>query len=348
MNILIAILVFCLIIIIHETGHFSAARIFKMRVYEFSLGMGPVILKKQGKETVYQIKLIPFGGSVQLGEDEESDDPNAFKNKPVWQRMIVILAGAIMNLVLGLIICLITVIVSKNIITTTVEGFREGAVSNNYLQAGDEILAINGMSIFTATDMSYQITNTSSKIAEDENKALFDFKVKRNGETVELDGVAFNAVDNENGGKSIYFDFYVHTAEKSFINVVSEGFKQSLTLSRLIIISLVDLLRGTYGLNDMAGPVGVVSEINKVAATMQLSELFTMIALITLNVGIFNLLPIPALDGSRFIFFVIEAIRRKPVKAEVEGMIHFVGFAALMVLMVIITFNDIRKLIFGG
>lgn len=348
MNILIAILVFCLIIIIHELGHFTAARIFKMRVHEFSLGMGPTILKKRGKETVYKLKLIPFGGSVQLGEDEESDDPNAFRNKPVWQRMIVILAGAIMNLILGLFICIITVLVSKEILIPTIGGFRENAITSQYLQEGDEILSINGMTIFTTTDISYQIVNTAAKISEDENKAVFDFKVKRNGEVVELDNVAFYAVDNQNGGKSIYLDFLITKADKTFINVMSEGCKQSLTLSRLIIISLVDLLKGTYGLNEMAGPVGVISEIDKAAATMDLSQLFYMIALITINVGIFNLLPIPALDGSRFLFFVIEAIRRKPVKAEVEGMIHFVGFAALMVFMLIVTFNDIRKLVFGG
>lgn len=347
MKILIAVLVFCVIIIIHELGHFSAARLFKIRVYEFSLGMGPTIFKKKGKKTDYKIKLFPIGGSVQLGEDEDNSDPNAFRNKPVWQRMIVILAGAIMNLILGIIICFFVVLSSKQIITTTIDGFRDNAVTNQFLQENDEIISINGMSILTSSDLSYQIVNTASKMSDDEDKAIFDFKVKRSGEIIELKDVAFKAVSNENGGKSIYFDMYIKTADKTFINVITMGFKEAVSFSRLIIISLVDLLKGTYGLNDMAGPVGVVNEIGKVAA-IGFSEFLSLVALITLNVGIFNLLPVPALDGARFLFFVIEAIRRKPIKAEIEGVVHFVGFAVLIVFMLLITVNDVRKLIFGG
>lgn len=346
MTIIISLIVFCLIIIIHELGHFSAAKLFKMKVYEFSLGMGPVLLKRKKKETVYSLKLLPIGGSVQLGEDEEIDDPDAFRNKPIWQRMIVILAGAIMNIVLGFIICVIMVSMSEHIVTTTIGGFREGAVTSERLQAGDEILAINGMSVWTTSDISYQLLNSASKL-EAEDTAVYDFVVRRGGERVKLDGVVFGATDNGSGGKSIIFDFYVLTAEKTFGNVIAEGFKQTGTMARLILVSLMDIVKGTYGLNDFAGPVGVVNEIGKVAS-MGFDQLLNIVAFITINVGIFNLLPIPALDGARFLFFIVEAIRRKPIKPEYEGMVHFVGFAALMVFMLVVTFNDIRRLVMGG
>ena len=355
MSIVISILIFCLIIIIHEIGHFSAAKLFKMRVYEFSIGMGPSVLKKRGKETDYNIKLIPFGGSVQLGEDEDSDDTNAFRNKPVWQRMIVILAGAFLNLVLGVVLCLIIAAMSKAIATTTIGGFREGASSNGVLQAGDKISAINGMSIFTTGDIQYQIFNKESKLTAESGEAVFDFTVIRNGKKIKLENVTFQATDNENGGKEIYLDFFVARAEKNFTNVVLEALKEAVSYSRLIMITLIDVLKGTYGLNGVAGPIGTVSAIGEVTSSGFSESLMEgirmalyMAALITINVGIFNLLPIPALDGARFLFFIIEAIRRKPVKAEIEGMVHFIGFAALMLFMLIITFNDIRKLFTGG
>lgn len=344
-TILIAIVIFFFIIIIHELGHFTAARIFKMKVYEFSLGMGPTLLKKVGKKTTYSLKLLPIGGSVQLGEDDEdNNDPEAFRNKPVWQRMITILAGAIMNLVLGLILCIIIVSISSVIVSREIAQFDQNAASSDKLMVGDEMLKINNMSILTASDISYQMANTESKIA-DENYASFDFLVRRSGENVLLEDVRFDAVPKEGGGKSIVFDFKVHGKEKTFGGVIDEAFRQSVSMSRLVLLSLRDVIVGTYGINDFSGPVGVVDAIGKVAA-IGWDQVLVLFALITINVGIFNLLPIPALDGARFIFFIIELFRRKPVKVEVEGMIHFIGFAALMLFMLVVTFNDIRRIFF--
>jgi len=393
MSIIIAILIFALIILIHELGHFSAARLFKMRVYEFNMGMGPTILKKRGKETDYNIKLIPFGGSCKLGEDDSYDiseseeeivanlmrvddeflrnnpdykalskgaklrlDPNAFRNKPVWQRMIVILAGAFLNLVLGLIICIIMVSMQNLVGTTTIHSFNPDVetLSDQTLREGDIVVSVNGMAIFTTADIRYQLANSESKLTDDANKAVFEFVVIRDGQRIVFENVEFRAQTNENGGKQIENELIWIGEPKDFFNVIAGGAKEMVSYSRLIIVTLIDIFKGTYGLNDFAGPVGVVNVIDEVssagfaesfAAGIRMS-LF-MAALITVNVGIFNLLPIPALDGARFIFFVVEAIRRKPLKAEVEGLIHFIGFAALMLLMLVITFNDIRKLIFG-
>lgn len=352
MSIIIAVLIFCIIIIVHEIGHFSAARLFKMRVYSFNLGMGPTLLKKRRNNTDYCLKAIPFGGSVQLGEDdEEENDPNAFRRKPVWQRMIVMLAGAFMNIVLGFLLCIIIVSTESKIVTTTIDIFREEPLSNQHLREGDKITHVNGMRIFTFFDLDYQLINTEMKMSEGSDRAYFNFTVRRNGEKIKLENVAFRARDKENGGKSIYRDFYVLPGEKNVFSVTSEAARQAATYSRLVIITLIDLIRGTYGINDISGPVGVVTIIGEVSQSGfersiidGIRNALIMAALITVNVGIFNLLPVPALDGARFLFFAVEAVRRKPLKAELEGMIHFIGFAALMLFMVLITVLDVRKL----
>jgi len=337
---------------VHEIGHFSAARLFNMRVISFNLGMGPTLLKKRGKETVYQLKAIPFGGSCQLGEDiEETDDPRDFRNKPVWQRAIVIVAGAVLNLVLGFVLCLIIVGTSERIDTTEIRFFPEGAISNQQLQIGDKITHVNGMRIFTWVDISYQFVNTEMRMAEDEDIAFFEFTVIRNGERMQLENVPFLTRVNEESKREVVFDFGRVWEDKMFFNVISRAAGEAFSLSRLIIITLFDLIRGTYGLNEIAGPVGVVSAIGEVSGAgfsrsflEGIQNSLFMAALISINVGIFNLLPIPALDGGRLVFFGIEAIRREPVKAEVEGMIHWIGFGALMLFMLLITVLDIGKL----
>jgi regulator of sigma E protease len=348
MSIVIAIIIFALIILIHEIGHFAAARLFKMRVYSFNLGMGPVLLKKRGKETVYQLKAVPFGGSCQLGEDDEDEenDLRAFRNKPVWQRAIVIMAGAFMNIVLGFILCIFIINMNhKELVDTTrIRGFTEDAASRELLRVGDEITHINGMRIFTWADISYQFY-THAEMMENEGIVVLDFTVLRNGEKLHLENVPFLP----RGMNTI--DFGVEWVNKTFFNVIERAAKETVSLSRLVLITLFDLIRGVHGFNDIAGPVGVVTAIGEVSSVgfaesvMEgiRSSMF-MAALISINVGIFNLLPIPALDGGKLVFFAFEAVRRKPVKPEIEGMVHFIGFAALMLLMVLITVLDIGRI----
>ena len=346
MTILIAILVFCVIIIIHELGHFVAAKLCGIQVNEFALGMGPVILRKQGKETAYVIRLLPIGGSVSMeGEDGTSDNPRAFNRKPIWQRMIVIVAGAVMNLILGFFVVMISLGMTENVATTTVSSFREQSVSSQQLMVGDRITKIDGLPIFTSSDIIYKLQNSTEKNAE--GNLVFDFTVERDGVKVLLEDVEFTTAQNEDGTSSIYFDFTVLPMEKTFVSMISESFRESCSTGRLIIMSLIDMLRGRYGLNDLSGPVGVVQVVSQ-SVSYDWSIFFSVVSLITINVGVFNLLPIPALDGCRFLFLIIEAIRRKPVKPEVEGMVHFAGFALLMLLMLVVTFNDIARLVTGG
>jgi regulator of sigma E protease len=350
LNILITIAVFFTIILIHEMGHFLTAKAFRMKIYEFSIGMGPRLFKKSTKTTTWSFRLLPIGGAVQLGEDLESDDPNDFRMKPVWQRMIVIVAGAVMNLLLGFAVCMLSIAVDDNIATTRLSEFYENSVSGQVLMKNDEIVEMNGMPIWTTMDISYCLQNKAARFDAEQGVAYFDMKVKRGSETVALT-VPFAAAASDNrNGYSVTVDFKVWGQQKDLFGVIGAAGRMFLTESRLIWISFSDLITGTYGLNDLSGPVGVVTTMASALEQsrlniMSFSSFLTLVALITINLGIFNLLPIPALDGARFVFLLIEAIRKKPIPAEKEGWVHFIGFAALMLLMLVVTFNDIVKII---
>lgn len=349
LNILITLLVFFGIILIHEFGHFITARIFGMNIYEFSIGMGPRLFSKKTKTTTWSFKLLPIGGAVQLGEDFESDDPKDFRNKPVWQRMIVIVAGAVMNLILGFLVCIVSVCTIDSIRSTTLAEFTEGSISSAALEEGDRIVEMSGMHIWTTTDIMYCFQNKAVEKDEANSVAYYDMTVIRDGETVKLKvpfRYYFESSESDSAGVKV--DFSVFPVEKDPINVIASAGCMFLSEARLIWISFIDLITGTYGINDLSGPIGVVSTMSQAIRIMSFSSFLTLIALITINLGIFNLLPIPALDGARFVFLLIEAVRRKPISAEKEGWVHFIGFAALMLLMLVVTFNDIMKLFGKG
>lgn len=344
MAILLAILAFCLIIIIHELGHFVAAKLCGIQVNEFTIGMGPAIFRIQRGDTAYALRLFPIGGAV-IMESEDNDNPKSFNRKPVWQRMIVILAGAMMNLILGYFVIMLSLGTSESIASTTINDFRQQAVSNSQLMKGDHITNIDGLPIFTASDIIYKLQSSTDR--NEAGNLIYDFTVVRNNETVQLNDVEFTSVVSEDGQSSVYFDFYVEALPKNFTNLVSESFMESLSTGRLIILTLIDTIGGRHNINDLSGPVGVVSVVSQ-SISYGLSAFLSLVSLISINVGVFNLLPIPALDGCRFLFLVIETIRRKPLKPEVEGIVHLVGFALLFVLMIVVTFNDISRLITGG
>lgn len=354
-SIIITILVFCIIILLHEFGHFIAAKACGIYVKEFALGMGPAIFRKKGKETEYVIRAFPVGGFCSFEEDLDSDEnmapaenanPRAFNRKPVWQRMIVVLAGPLMNLILGYIVVVISLCASPAMASTTIADFREQSVSNSSLMVNDEILSVDGLPIFSTSDITYKLQSSDRKNAE--GNLVFDFVVRRNGEKITLKDVEFMTTANEDGTNGVYFDFYVYRLEKNFVNIVAEGFRESASTARIVLMTLFDMLTGKYGINDLSGPIGVGTVITEAVSHYTIAELLSIISLISINVGIFNLIPIPALDGCRFIFLFIELIRRKPVKPQVEGAVHFVGFALLFVLMAVVTFNDIFKLASGG
>lgn len=411
----IAVLFFGLIIFIHEFGHFIFAKLFGVKVNEFAIGMGPTVLKKQGKETKYALRLLPFGGFVSMeGEEEKSEDSRAFCNQKVWKRMIIIAAGAVMNLILGFIVCIFLVSGSELVGTNQILQFYEGAVSSESgLAVGDKILEIDGKNVYSDYDISFLMQrNTEGK---------YDFTVERAGEKLELDDVAFakrtsgnfyyredcsvydvSALLKDQGfkdediilsinGNSVktakeliaqidadkdftydfslkrgdeevslsqvklnsatVFDFSILGEEKNVLNVLSSAFGYSISMGRMVYLSLFDLLRGQYGLNDLAGPIGTVTVIADIAQNSMLnvdwSGLFMMMAMITINIGLFNLLPVPALDGGHLFFMVFEVIFRKPVPQKYESWIHAAGLIILLGFMALISFSDIWKLVSG-
>lgn len=339
-SIVSAVLIFCVIVIVHEFGHFIVARKCGIDVQEFAIGMGPVIFKKQGKNTLFTIRLLPLGGFCSMGEDEDSEDENSFRKKPVGRRIAVIAAGAVMNLILGFIIALIIFLVSGKLTTTIIAEVTPGSGCETAgMVQGDRIVKVNGLHIFTANDIIYQLRN-------DEDGVL-DFVVERNGEKISLDGVKFGlTIDEETGERVLNYDIKVYLKDISAAELLPAAANKFMYYSRLILMSLRDLISGKYGLNNLQGPVGIVTVISESAqkSGFDIGYLLDIAMLISVNVGIFNLLPLPALDGGRLVFLIVEAIRRKPIKAETEGMVHFAGFALLMLLMIIVTFNDVKNI----
>lgn len=351
MSIILAILIFGIIITIHEFGHFIAAKTNGVKVNEFAIGMGPAIFKKKKGETQYSLRILPIGGYCAMeGEDNESSDGRAFCKKPVWRRVIIIVAGVFMNLVLGLVILMVQTGLQDAITTTTVSKFEDGAISHKTgLETGDKIIAINGMRIFTSMDMSYKFTN--------DDDGIYDIVVEREGQRVSLKDVQLSMTKGEDGNDIIHFDFWVMPGEINAGSVIGQSFKQMATDARLIYISLADIVTGKYSIKDMSGPVGIVDSLGevidnerdeqtgKINWTSLIDTMLSLSAFITINVGIFNLLPLPALDGGRLIFLIIEAIRGKPVPPEKEALVHGVGMAALFLLMIVITVSDITKIV---
>ena len=335
----VAVLAFVLLIIIHELGHFILAKLNGVKVNEFAVGFGPKLFKFQKGETLYSVNLIPLGGFCAMeGEDSESDNDRAFCNKAAWRRFTIVAAGAVFNIVLGVILVAVSLIPGKLFGTNIVAKFDENALSvQTGLAEKDEIIKIDGRRVFTNYDLQYALTGVDD--------GTVDMVVVRNGENVELKGVQFETFE-ENGVKYLKRDFWVYGKEKSFWNFVKQTGLETLSYVRVVWFSLIDLICGKFGLNAVSGPVGVTVAIGTVAK-QNLFNLFPIMALITINLGIFNLLPVPALDGGRLMFIIYEMIFKKPVPQKKEALVHAVGIAILFAFMIFITLKDIWSLIVG-
>ncbi len=340
--VLMALLMFGLLVMLHELGHFLMARLFCVSVNEFSVGMGPKIFSKKGKkhDTIYSVRAFPIGGYVAMvGEDEESQDPGAFSNKPVWQRILIVLAGPLTNVLLGFLLMLIVVLGTTRLATNTVGMFEDGAISSEHgLAVGDTVIEVGDVAIHTGNELVYEIMNQGVAEAEDGVVAI-DLTVLRDGEEIFLPGVQFPSQEVE----GILFgsaDFRVLGEEKTVGTVLKHTYFRSLSTVKMIIDQLVDLVGGRYGINAVSGPIGITKEITDVAKTGFMNVLYLM-TVITVNLGVFNLLPIPALDGGRLLFLLIELVIGRPVDKNVEGYIHFVGMMLLLLLMLIVCCKDI-------
>lgn len=360
LKILIAVLVFGVIILVHELGHFLMARLMGVKVNEFAIGMGPKLAKFGKKETLYTLRAFPIGGFCQMeGEDADSDNPRAFGNKKVWRRVLIVVAGAVMNLILGFVLLVTCYGVytqprdgetTARYSSTTVAELPEDSTSyKTGLRVGDTFLKVNGKRVVTDFDLS--------SIMQSDEDGVFDMVVKRDGEKVELKGVEFTLkTDEKTGSRYLVYDFKVKGIDKTVLSTLAHAGKMEYSIGIMIWRSLGDIITGKYGLNDLSGPVGVVDAIGDTAiqvgdngnVSADIESLLMLAAMITVNVGIFNLLPLPALDGGRLLFLAIEGISRRKVPAKYEGMVHVIGMLLLFGLMIIITFSDIFRIFSGG
>lgn len=336
--ILIAILVFGVLIFVHEGGHFLAARICRVTVKEFAIGMGPKVFSWVSKKTGtrYGLRLLPIGGFVSMaGEDEESEDPNAFCNKSVIKRMFIVIAGAFMNILLGFILMFALVFSQKVLVSNRIGAFNEGAMSSNKLMLEDVVVKVDGTSVHTGNEVLYEIMNKGYE--------PIDIVVIRDGEKITVEDVSFpNFADS-----GVIFgdcDFKMYTDEQTFGNYVKHAYFRSLSTVKMVYDSLFNLLSGKYGMDAVSGPVGVTEVVGE-AAKSSFDTLLYVVTVISINLGIFNLLPFPALDGGRFVFLIVEGVRGKPIDRRIEGYVNFAGILILFAFMAVVTFKDIIKLI---
>ncbi len=348
-TILVAILFFGIIIMVHELGHFSFAKLFKVKVNEFSMGMGPKLISRKKGDTNYSWRLFPIGGFVSMeGEDGDSDDEAAFNKKPCWQRIIIVSAGAIINILLGLIIvaCILSVNNDELSATNTVNYFNIPVSADSEevkqikeydgLKSGDTFKQIDGKNVFYYEDIYY----LCSRDFDGDKK--FDAVVLRDGEKVTVNDISTDILQK----------MIIVGVDTTPGTIFKDTFKQSASICRMVYLSLFDMITGKYSVKDISGPIGVVDIVSDTAEASKEAQdytsLFRMMALITINIGIMNLLPIPALDGGRLLFLFIELIRRKPINQKYESIIHGIGMAALLLFMVFICFKDIWTLVTGG
>ena len=344
LTVVIALLVFGFLIFIHEFGHYIFARIFKVKINEFSIGMGPKLIWYDSKKTGirYAISMLPIGGYVAMaGEDDESDDPDSFDKKPAWQRFIITFAGAAVNLIAGFIATAILITMSP-IGNTTVAKFVEGeeygfeiSSEDSGLIVGDRIVAVDGKKVSIPDELSYEIMRRGTH--------PLDITVIRDGVEMTIPDVVFPGMTEEGQNFGV-MDFKVQRIDKNIGNVLSQSFQKSFLTVRMCWESIYDLITGRYTFAAVSGPVGISSAIGD-AAKMGFTSLLSIVALISINLGFMNLLPIPALDGGRLITILFEMITKKKLPKKVEGMINTVGLMALLLLSFVILIKDIIQII---
>ena len=376
LSIIVALIVFGVIIFIHELGHFVTAKLFDVQVNEFAIGMGPKLIGWGKGETKYSIRALPVGGYCAMeGEDGDEtdehgiriDNPRAFNRKKKWQRAIILVAGATMNIILGFVIMFFITVSQPLLSSTQIASFDEAAVSNtsvdggDFLQERDKILRINNVNVHVGMDLSYALML--------DRDGVVDILVERNGERVQLKSVTFNMVD-EQGTQYTTIDFRIYGTDNALTHlftpnegvpagehvkeifvslgrVFRETWYSVIATMRTVWTSLIDLMTGVYGLKDLSGPVGTTQVMTQ-AVSAGFDSLLLVAMFITVNLGIFNLLPFPALDGGRIVLLGLEAIRRKPLPKKVEAGINAAGLIILLALVAVVTVSDIIKMFTSG
>ncbi|MCI8526181.1 MAG: hypothetical protein HFF17_09720 [Oscillospiraceae bacterium] len=350
--IILAILIFGFLIIIHELGHFIAAKRLGVQVNEFAVGMGPVLLQRKRGETAYSLRALPVGGFCAMeGEDEELDNPRAFNSVAWWRRLIILAAGSLMNLLAGFLIVLILLAPSAGFLTAEITGFFDGGgLEAQGLEKGDVLYKIDGERVYIYQDVSLLLSRGESYFHE--------LTVLRDGKKVDLGSVNMTPFPyEENGGttEKVGLNFGA-VEEKTAASLLKNSFYNSVDFARMVRMGLQDLLSGKVGVRDMSGMVGIVKVVKDSGEEAEaqggvaagVSQALYLGAFIAINLGIMNLLPIPALDGGRilclFLTMAAEKILRRRIDPKYEGYLHAAGMVLLLGLMAVVTFSDVFKL----
>ena len=344
--ILFAVLIFGILIAVHEFGHFSVAKLCGVKVNEFSIGMGPALWKKQKGETLYSLRAVPLGGYCAMeGEDEDSGDPRAFVVQPAWKRILILCAGSFNNFLLGLMVIFFLYLGASAFVSPTIESFVPGCPyeSEEGLQVGDRFIKINGHRIFQYYDVSDFL---------DKGNGVYNLVLERDGSRVVLNDFAMTRRLYEGQSREL-FGFNFGYEEATFPVKIRYSWDTAMEFGRMVWMGLSQLVHGEVGLKEMSGPVGIVDLMAETGESAESTsdavyDILYLGAFIAINLAIMNMLPIPALDGGRIflllVTLIIEAITRKKLNPRYEAWIHAGGMALLLGLMAVIMFNDILKL----
>ena len=344
-SILLAILAFGFLVAVHELGHFIAAKAFGVQVNEFSLGMGPRLFGFKKGETAYSLRILPIGGYCAMeSEDEESDNPRAFTRAAAWKRFIILIAGATMNLIAGFVILIILLTpmeyTTEPVIDSLADQYTESGLSG--ILPGDRILKINGERVYLTSDIGLLLERYAG--------SDYDIVLSRGGNRVKLEQVSLEKRDLTFDGEPFYgFGVRYAAIESSFLANLRDAFGNGVDYVRLIRFSLVDLISGSVGIQDMSGPVGITTVMTETVNEAGFASFLNLVAFISINLAVMNLLPLPALDGGRVFFLLIgvfaRLFRKKPIPYKYEGYVHLIGLVLFLLLIIYVTFNDITRLI---
>ena len=330
MTIIYALLIICVLIFFHELGHFMAAKACGVKVNEFAIGMGPKVLKKQKGETLYSVRAFPLGGFCAMeGEDEDSQDERAFNRKSVWKKAIIIVAGAAMNLIIAIIL-MIAVNYMNGVPTTTIsQGEENSPAYTAGIQKGDKILSINDKKINSWDDVQ--------AVKNAVNTRELNIKVQRKDTELNI-----KTTLKENDRNKIIG--IVPVSEKNIVKAIANGPSATWNMAKSMYSGLYSLITGKVSAKELSGPVGIVYLINK-GISRGFATVLYLTSLISLNLAIINMLPLPALDGGRLLMVIIRRLTGKAISSKVEGVIHAVGLGLLLLLTIYVTWNDIVRFI---
>ncbi len=337
--ILIALLLFGLLIAFHEFGHMIVAKILHVPVEEFSVGIGPAILKKQIRETDYSLRILPVGGYCKF----HSDNKSTIDAVP-WKRILILVAGGAANILLGILLIFIVVVQQSQYSSTIIESIdSESPLIEQGVSPDERILSVNGYSTFNVRDIVFSINR-----AEDYRITL---RTDRNGSAANYEGIQFRISRDQNGNVAPIIDFTLKSEGRTFQTVMSHTFSNTYSYIRMTYYSLFDIISGKSGISGLSGPIGTASVITSVVTQnhgmdyiASLNNIFLLLSIISINLGIINLLPLPALDGGRLVFVLLEIIFRRPVNPKIESTVHSIGFILLGALIVLISVFDIMRI----